>query len=142
MAVSSKFNFKRVTDGLMSKTLPAAAGGAAAVGINKVIPAGIKDKLNPKIISGGKLLIGALVPEFLRKQKWAEPAALGWVGAAAAELTVDFIPALDDKAAVEGIGEVADIEEDYLSDSMDGVEDDSPIEGAAGEDQEVDNPIL
>jgi len=122
----AKFNFKNVTKGIVSETIPAAVGGAASLALDKVIPGAIKEKLNSKMIAGGKILIGAIIPEVFKKQKMAKPFMHGFIGAAAAELTAELVPALASTASVDGIGEVNAIEEEYLfDDAMAGSDDDA-----------------
>ena len=111
-----KFNMKNVTKGIVQETIPAAVGGAASLAIDKVIPGAIKEKLNSKMIAGGKILIGAIVPEVFKKQKMLKPFALGFIGAAAANLTAELVPALADTSTVSGIGDVDTLEEEYLFD--------------------------
>ena len=127
----AKFNFKSVTKGIVSETIPAAVGGAASLALDKVIPDSIEEKLNPKMIAGGKILIGAIIPEVFKKQKMLKPFALGFIGAAAADLTADIVPTLAKTSKVSGIGEVDSIEEEYLFDeAMNGAADDETMSGA------------
>lgn len=121
-----KINSKNVVGHLTGNVIPAGVGGVASLGINKVIPVDLKAKVNPALISGGKMLIGAALPLLAPKQKMLEPFAAGFIGQAAAELTAEMIPAL--VSGVDGIGNddyEETIEEEYLFDeAMSGADDD------------------
>jgi hypothetical protein len=119
----AKFNFKKVTDGLVNQMLPAAAGGVASLAIAKVIPSSISSKISPKLMAIGKMGLGAILPVLMPKQKMAQPFAQGFVAVAAADLAAELMPALV-SPKVSGIGEVAAIEEEYILDNMSGVDDD------------------
>jgi len=120
----AKFNFKKVTDGLVNQMLPAAAGGVVSLAIDKIIPSSIKAKVSPKLMAIGKIGLGAILPVLMPKQKMAQPFAQGFVAVAAADLAAELMPALSSDGKVSGIGEVAAIEEEYILDNMAGADDD------------------
>lgn len=87
-------------------------GGALSAASNKIIPA----SLNPKIAGIGKIVLGAVIPEFMPKSEFVKNVGAGFAGAAAAELTIQMVPALAPNAATAGIGEESSyvIEEDKI----------------------------
>ena len=120
-----KLNAKRIM-GRVKESLAAAGGGVAAAWVNNIIPS----TLNSKVKLGGKLLVGALVPELMPKQKILVNAADGWCGVVGVELAHEFGMKVD----VAGIGDCGahEIDEDY----MDGVDEDVVNDGV-GEDDPV-----
>lgn len=80
-----KFNFKKIG----MRVGGAAVGGAAAKAVNKVLP-----NLNPTMRSGGKILLGAILPELAPKSDLLGAVGMGMIGAATAEIVADKIPAL------------------------------------------------
>lgn len=134
----AKLNIKKMVSSVTSKALPAAAGGAASLAVNKVIPASI----NSKVRSIGKILIGAILPEISPRTKMLEPFGMGFAGQAGAELVAELVPAIAGPDEIEGVGAT----EEYVIDDdfVDGVNDpqvgsDDPQIGVGDEDYPDDD---
>jgi len=128
----SKFNIKNLGKSAVS-TMEAGAGGVASVLLDKVIPASI----SPTIKGLGKIAIAAIAPEFAPKNSLVNNASKGFAGAASADLFKTLMPSMagvgeidltNENDYVEGIGE------EYVTEYVEGVEDEDQIEG-------VESPI-
>jgi hypothetical protein len=109
-------NTKTIINRMKTQVLPAAAGGVASISLNKVMPE-LQAKINPKLRFGLKILVGAMLPELSRKTKMLEPFAQGFIAQSAADLAVEFVPAMG--SGVSGIGEQASnniLDEEYFLD--------------------------
>jgi len=116
MAKKRKKMYKRrrrisgVVDNLnIMDVLGAAAGGIGAKFLNKVVP----DTLDKKLVSGGKILVGALLPMLVKGQGagMAKAAGNGMVAIGAAEL-------LNEMGVLGGMGD-----DDMLAVAIEGIED-------------------
>lgn len=70
--------------------LTAAGGGAASIIVTKKLP--FVDKIDPKLLAAGKILIGGILPEVSPKNKWLEPFGMGFAGHAGSELAQALMP--------------------------------------------------
>ena len=102
--MSKKINFKEIA----MKAGGAAAGGAGSVLLNKVVP-----NLDLKLRAGAKIVIGAVIPELFPKMKILDAVGMGMIGAGAAELTQEFIPATP---PVNGIADEQFAEDKFVVD--------------------------
>lgn len=114
----AKVNIKRMVASVTTKALPAAAGGAASLAMNKIVPASV----NPKVRGIGKILLGAVLPEISPRTKMLEPFGMGFAGQAGAELATELIPAIAGPDEIEGVGAQDEyvIDDDFVSGAEDG----------------------
>ena len=126
----AKFNFKRLTAAATGKILPAAAGGATGLALNKVKPAAIANMAaGDKLWPGLKIVAAAIIPELSPKTKMLDPFSQGMAGQAGAELLGALAPALAESggAKTSGIGSESSyvIEEDFVD--VSGAEDEETV---------------
>jgi hypothetical protein len=115
-------NFKKLASNVTSKALPAAAGGAASLAVNRFIPASINSKLRGAL----KIAVGAILPELSPKTKMLDAFGLGMIGHAGAELANEFLPAITATAATAGVGANYEIDEDFMdANDVNGFEDET-----------------
>ncbi len=94
-------NTKKLAGRIMP-TVWAAGGGAASALTNLVIPT----TMNKKLVSGLKIVVGAVIPELSKKTKGLENFGHGFAGVGAAELIYQFVPKSAPEATVAGVGAV------------------------------------
>lgn len=95
---------KKIQDGLINRGVAGLAGGATAQFLNKkVIPASV----NPMVKNIGTALVGAIVPEFVPKLKFAEGFGAGMAGVAGANLLDSMMDGTATKSEVNGLEDEA-----------------------------------
>ncbi len=100
----AKINMKKIQDGLINRGVAGLAGGATAQFLNKkVIPASV----NPMVKNIGTALVGAIVPEFVPKLKFAEGFGAGMAGVAGANLLDSMMDGTATKSEVNGLEDEA-----------------------------------
>jgi hypothetical protein len=83
---TKKLNMKGISSHVISG-ITSAGGGVAGSLVDRFIPGSI----NPKLVQGGKIIVGALLPEFL-KGSTMEKISAGFCGQAGGKLFESFVP--------------------------------------------------